>query len=323
MHHDHLGNLRPIPVLLLPVLLAVAPSSPAQSFPAKPLRIVTTAVGGGNDFVARLLAGAISGPLGQSVVIDNRASGVIPGETVAKSVPDGHTMLLTGSGLWIGTLLQPAPYDPLRDFTAIALVAVEPNTLVVPPSMPVKAVKDLIAIAKARPGELNYVATGTGGSLHLAAELFKAMAGVNLVRVTYKGSGAAMPDLYAGQVHMAIMGTGGVMPHVTAGKLRAVAVSGLKPTPLAPGLPTIAATLPGYEAVGITAILGPANMAPAVVNRLNQEIGRALTQPEISKKLMDSSQEVLMGPSANLVATMKADMLKWGKLIKDAGIQAQ
>jgi tripartite-type tricarboxylate transporter receptor subunit TctC len=195
--------------------------------------------------------------------------------------------------------------------------------LVVPPSLPVKSVKDLIVLAKARPGELNYVSTSTGGSLHLAAELLKAMAGVNIVRVTYKGSATAMPDLMSGQVHMAIMGIGAAIPHVKSGKLRGLAVSGLKPSPLAPGLPPIAATLPGYEAVGVTAVMGPRGMPSPIVTRLNQEIARALAQAEITKKLLDFSQETVGGPPETLGSAMKSDMAKWSKLIKDAGIKSE
>src|ERR1044071_876715 len=159
----------------------------AQSYPNKPIRIVTGGVGGGNDFAARLMAQGLTTSLGQQVIVDNRASGVIPGETVSRAPPDGYTLLVTGGTLWIGPLLQPTPYDPMRDFAPISLMTRAPNILVVHPSLPVKSVSELIALAKARPGELNYSSSGAaGGSSHLAGELFKAMAGVNITRLPYK-----------------------------------------------------------------------------------------------------------------------------------------
>lgn len=307
----------------LAATLAVSTGAFAQNYPSKAVRIVTTAAGGSNDVIARMLGGAINGPLGQPVIVDNRPAGVIPNETVAKAPADGHTMLLAGSGMWIGTLFEKMSYEPLRDFTPIILISEEPNMLVVPASLPVKSVEELIALARSRPGSLNYVATSIGGSLHLAGELLKSMGGINIVRVSYKGSAAAMPDLMSGTVHLAIMGVGGAVPLVASGKLKGLAVSGLKPSQLAPGLPTIAATLPGYEAVGLTAILGPAKLPPAIVDRLNQEFGRALTQPDLVKKLTDFSQEMVGGPPERLASAMRSDMAKWGKLIKEAGLQAQ
>ena len=309
-------------ILLFASLLAT-PIASAQGDSAKPLRIVTTAAGGGSDFIARMLAGSISGPLGQNVIIDNRPAGVIPGDTVAKSAPDGNTVLLAGSGLWIGSLFQKVPYEPMRDFTPVILLSLDSSTLVVPPSLPVKSVKELIALAKAKPGELNFVSTSVGGALHLAAELFRVMAGVNIVGIAYKGAADATPDLMSGRAHLVFFGTASAMPLVASGKMRALAVTGTNRSPLAPDLPTMADTLPGYEAVGLTAIVGPAKVPAARVTQLNREFDRAIANPENRKKLLAVTEEIVGGPPERLDSAMKSDMVKWANLIKDAGIRNQ
>src|SRR3990170_1805340 len=181
-------NLRFVVWMFLVGVVLDAGVVSGQDYPNKPIRIVTSSVGGGTDFVARQIAQGISGPLGQQVIVDNRPSGVIPGETVAKAAPDGYTLLAAGGILWMGPLIQKTPYDAVRDFSPISLTARSPNVLVVHPSLPVKSVKELIALARARPGDLNYGSAGQGGSSHLAAELFKSMAGVNIVRIAYKGN---------------------------------------------------------------------------------------------------------------------------------------
>ena len=293
----------------------------AQDYPNRPIRLVTSAAGGGNDFISRLIAQGIAGPLGQNVIVENRPSNVT-GELVAKAVPDGYTMLLAGGTFLIGPLLEKTAYDPVTDFSAITLVSTEPSVLVVHTSVAANSVKELIALAKAKPGALNYASSGSGGTFHLAAELFKSMAGVNIVRVNYKGASAATNDLLGGQVQLAFISASSIAPHIKSGKVRALGVTGLQPSAQAPDLPTIAASLPGYETIGITGIYAPAKTPAAIINRLNREIVRFINQPDAKEKLLNAGQEIV-GSSPNVLATtMKSEMAKWNKLIKDAGITA-
>lgn len=290
-------------------------------YPIKPIRIVTSGAGGGTDFVARAIALGTTGSFGQPLVVDNRG-GIIPGEIVAKAPPDGYTLLVIGQAHWIAPLLQDVPYDPLKDFSFITITDRSPAVLVVHPSVPVKSVKELIAYAKANPGKLNYGSIQAGSAAHLAAELFKSMAGVNIVWVPYKSIGAAVTDLLAAQLQMLMSTPAAVMPHITAGKLRALAVATAHPTPLTPGLPTIAESgLPGYEAVSITGVFAPAKTPSAIINRLNREIVRLVNAPELKAQLFNSGSEVVGSTPDELAAAVKSDMTKFGKVIKEIGIK--
>jgi tripartite-type tricarboxylate transporter receptor subunit TctC len=310
-------------IVALLVALACAPAA-AQDQPSRPIRIVTTAVGGGGDFVARLLAQSISGPLGQPVIVDNRSAGVIVGELVSRAPPDGHTLLVNSNSFWTGPLLEKTPYDPIRDFAPITLASAAPNILVVHPSLPVKSVKDLIALAKARPGELNYGSSGTGGSAHLAAELFKYMARVDIVRVPYKGSAPALIDLLGGRVQLMFSTAAPVGPHLKSGKLRALAVSTAKPTALVPGVPTIASSgIPGYEATQMTGVFTSAKAPAAMVARLNQEMVRALGRAEVKEKFLNAGVEPVGSTPQQLAAVMASEFARIGKLVKDAGIRGE
>ena len=294
----------------------------AQDFPNKPIRIVCAAAGGGADFVARIIAQAISGPLGQPVIVENRPSR-LTGEIVAKATPDGYTLLLAGGTFMFAPLLGKMPYDPIQDFSSITMLARAPNVIVVHPSVPAKSVKELIALVKSRPGELNYASGGTGSSLHLAGELFKAMAGVNITRINYKGTGQAISDLVGGQVQMAFSSAATVAPHVKSGRLRALAVTSLQPSPLAPGLPTVTASgVPGYEVESIDYMLAPAKAPAAPIRRLNREIVRILSQTDLKEKFLNAGIEAAPSSPADLAAIMKSEIAKWGKVIKDAGIKA-
>ncbi|MBI3939178.1 MAG: tripartite tricarboxylate transporter substrate binding protein [Betaproteobacteria bacterium] len=295
-----------------------------QAYPNKPIRIVAPEAGGGGDFAARLIALGLSGSLGQQVIVENRggASGIIAGRTVAKAPPDGYTLLFYGSIFWIGALLQDVPYDPVADFSPITLATSSPNILVVHPSLPVNSVKELIALAKARPGELNYAST-TGSTPHLAAELFKAMAGVNIVRIPYKGAGPALNDLIGGQVQLMFPVAAAVTPHVKSGRLRALAVTSVEPSELVRGLPTVAATVPGYESVQMTAMFAPAKTPATIINRLNQEIVQVLNRADVKEKFFNAGAKVVGGSPEQLMATMKSEMARLGKVIKDAGIRAE
>ena len=292
-----------------------------QNYPNKPIRIVASAAGGSGDFAARLIAQGLSGVLSQQVVVDNRG-GVIPGEIVSKAPPDGYTLLIDAASFWIGPLLQETPYDPVKDFAPVTLTDSAPNVLVVNPSLPVKSVKELIALAKARPGELNYGSSSTGSTPHLAAELFNMMAGVKIVRVPFKGSGPAVISLLGGQVQLMFATAGSVAPHVKSGRLRALAVASLQPSALAPGLPTIAASgVPGYEAVAFEGMFAPAKTPVAIIDRLNQEIVRVLNRAEVKERFFNAGVETVGSTPEEFAAAIKSNVAKWGKLIKDAGIR--
>ena len=294
----------------------------AQGYPNKPVRLVTSVLGGSPDFVSRLVAHGISGYLGQNVIVDNRGS-IASGELVAQAQPDGYTLVLAAGSLWVGSLLQKTPYDPVADFAPITLVNTQPNVLVVGGSMAVKSVRDLIALAKAKPGELNYASSTTGAANHLAGELFKSMAGVSIQRVPYKGIGLAINDLISGRVQLAFPGAGGVAPHIKSGKLRALAVTGSKPSELLPGLPTIAESgVPGYESVVVNAIFAPARTPAVIINRLNLEIVRYIKTAEAKEKFLNVGSEPVGSTVEELATTRKFELARMSVVIKGAGIRA-
>ncbi len=294
-----------------------------QNYPSRPIRMLTSQPGSGSDFVARLIAPELSASLGQPAVVDNR--GIIAVEIAAKAPPDGHTVLLYSTPLWLTPFMRAkASWDPVRDFSPVTLAVSTPNILAVHPSVPAKSVKELIALARAKPGELNYGSGSLGSSSHLAAELFKAMAGVNIVRIPYKGVGPALVGLLGGQVQVIFPSASSAAPYMKAGSLKALAVTTAQPSPLAPGLPTVAASgVPGYEAATPLGIFAPAKTPPAIINRLNQEIARALNKPEIKERLFNSGVEVVGSSPGGLAATMKSEMARLGKVIKDAGIREE
>jgi tripartite-type tricarboxylate transporter receptor subunit TctC len=305
------------------LLIAAGPAS-AQNYPVKPVRIAVTGVGSGGDFAARVIAQGVSSSLGQQIIVDNRGSGNGPAEVTVKAPPDGYMLCLTAAPLWITPFLRPTAYDPLKDFTPVTLVVTSPNILVVHPSLPVKTVKELIALIRARPGALNYATSGVGGSGFLAAELFKSMARADMVRVNYKSGGLAITELMSGEVQLFFANAGVVAPHMQSGRLRALAVTSAKPSPLLPGLPTIAAGgLPGYEQVSVQGLFGPGRMPDAVVARLNQEIVPFLQRPETREKFMAAGMESLGSTPDALAQTVKAEMARLGKVIKAAGITSE
>lgn len=299
-----------------------APTLLAQDYPNRPIHIITTGIGGALDFTARLTAQGISGALGQPVVVENRASVIISAEFVSRAPPDGHTLLVIGTPLWVGPLLEKLSYDPIRDFSPITLAGITPNVLVVHPSLPVKSVKELIALAKARPGVINYASSITGGAIHLASELFKSMAGVKIERINYKSSGQAINDLIGGHVQL-IFGSGtGIAPHIRSGRLRALAVTTAQPSALFPDLPTVAATLPGYESALIIGIFAPAQTPAGIITQLNREMVRVFNSADIKEKFFNFGSEIVGSTPGQLSATIKSEVVRMGKLIKDAGIRA-
>jgi tripartite-type tricarboxylate transporter receptor subunit TctC len=310
-------------IRLLPGYLALfnADAAFCQNYPSKPVRVVTITAGSGIDFTARLIARALSSSLGQQVIVDNRGS-IVSGDIVSKAPPDGYTLLVDSSSFWLAPLLQEVPYDPERSFTPISLLASSPLILVTSPAIPINSVAALIALAKTKPGVLNYASGTSGGSGHLTAELFKAMTGVNIVRVGYKGTVLSYTDLMSGRVHILFESAPAVMPLVKSGKMNGLAVTTLQPTVLAPGMPTVAEAVPGFEVLSMTSILAPAKTPAAIIDRLNQEIVRILKTADAREKLINAGTDPVGSSPENLAATIKFEMAKWGKVIKDAGIRS-
>jgi len=311
--------------LWLPVAVAALTSggAPAQPYPSRPVRIVTSEAGGSADFGARIIAQGLTSGLGQAVITENRPSGVTPADTVIKASPDGHTLLLYSNGLWTLPLIQSVPYDPLRDLAPITTTTTAPNVLVVHPSVAANTVRQLIELARAKPGALNYASTSAGAANHLAGELFKSMAGVNIVRIPYKGTGHLLNAILAGEVQLTFTSGGSIAPHLKTGKLRGLAVASARPSELVPGLPTIADSgLPGYESMVITGIFAPAKTPAAVISRLNREIVQFLSVPDIRERLLRSGVETVGSSPAELAATIKTEISRMGKVIKEAGIRA-
>ena len=307
--------------LLVPLMVLAANGVLAQEFPSKVVRIFATGAGGGGDIVARTIGQELASVWGQQVVVENR-NGVVANETVAKAPADGYTLLIQSTGLWLFPLMRnDATWDALRDFAPVTLAISQPNILVVHPSLPVKSVKELIALAKARPGELNYSTGNIGSTTHLASELFNSMAGVRIVSILYKSTATALIDLIGGQVQMMISNAASVTPHVKAGKLKALAHTFSRPTALAPGLPPVSAALPNFEAVTILGIFAPAGTPPAIVNRMSREMARALNKAEVKDKLFNIGMEAVGGSPEQLQAAVKGEIVKWGKVIKDSNIR--
>ena len=304
------------------LLALAAGATAAQDFPAKPIRVIAAASGGNADVLGRFIQLGLTSSLGQQVVIDNR--GAIAPAVVAKSPADGYTILISGSSVWLLPLLKPGvPWD-VKDFAPVMLATSSPSLLVVHPSMPVKTVTQLIALAKSRPGELNFAAGTLGATPHLAGELFKHMAGINIVRIGYKGTGPGVIAVMAGEVDMMFPGAPAAMPHVKQGRLRAVAVCSAERSPFTPGLPTVAESgLPGFESMSPQGIFAPAGTPPAIVNRINQEIARALNSDHVKEKMFAAGSQVVASSPDAFAAAMRRDIERIGKLVKTAGLTAE
>jgi tripartite-type tricarboxylate transporter receptor subunit TctC len=313
---------------LAAVTLAAASAGFAQDYPSKPMRlIVSFPPGGGADIVARVLAPHFPEQLGQPLVIENRpgGSGIIGLELGAKAPPDGYTLVIgiTGTLAINPSLFPKLPYDPMRDFTPIEMVAVGPNILVAHPSLPVHSVKDLIALAKARPGSLSYASSGTGGAPHLAGELFKYMAQVNIVHVPYKGAAPATTDVLGGHVPLMFAGMGAAMPYIKTGKLRPLGVAGPKRSGQLPNVPAIAEFLPGFSAETWFGILGPRALNAAITARLSSAIKTIASRQDVKEQLQAGGYEVLLMPPAEFGAHIAAEMKKWAAVIRSSGIKAE
>ncbi len=307
------------------IFVLTANAACAQGYPAKPIRLVTSAPGGGADTIARLMAQGLAAPLGQQVIVDNRGSGVVPGQIVSKSTPDGYTLLVYGGTFLLAPLLhEKPPYHPLRDFAPVTLISVSPVVLVVPPSVAANSVRELIALAKAKPGELNFASASNGSASHLAGELFKSMAGVDLMRINYKGNGPAMVDLLAGRVQVMFVNAATVTPHIKSGKLKALAVATEQPSALTPNVPTVTASgLPGYESSSKVGLFAPANTPAAVVRRLNEVSVRFIHTPEAKEQIFRQGADAAGTSPEAFVAIIKSELSRMGKVIKDLGIKEE
>jgi tripartite-type tricarboxylate transporter receptor subunit TctC len=309
-------------------IVAQGSGAAEPAYPSRPLRfIVPVPPGGGSDFFARTIGMKLSEAVGQPVIIDNRsgASGNLGTELAAKSAPDGYTIIIVTVGLaTLDALFKKLPFDPIRDFAPITLIAAVPHLLVVNPKVPAKSVKELIALAKASPGKLNYASAGVGTPFHLAPELFKVQTGTNIVHIPYKGGGPAITDVIGGQVDLAFGNLLAVLPHAKAGTLRALGVTTAKRSPAAPDIPTIAeAGVPGYDFAAWFGILTAAGTPRPIVAKLNSEIVRILESAETKERLTNSGAEVTTSTPDAFAGFLKSETVKWTKVLKEAGIKAE
>jgi len=314
-------------LILAAVLACCACLAHGQQYPARPVRMVVPfSPGGPNDIIARLIGHRLGEALGQQVVIDNRpgGGGNIGTDAVAKAPPDGYTLLSAGAGsLIMNPLLMKVPYTS-RDFAPVSLMATAPNVLVVHPSVPANTVKELIALARAQPGRLNYASSGNGSSAHVAVALFASMAGVALAHVPYRGTGPGVNDLLGGQVQLAIFGIPPVLPYIKNGKLRALGVSGKQRSTELPEVPTVdEAGVPGYEVSLWYGLLAPAGTPPAIVARLASEVARIVRAPEMREKLLAQGAEPVGGTPEEYAAVIRSDTALWTRVIRETGIKAE
>jgi tripartite-type tricarboxylate transporter receptor subunit TctC len=313
-------------LLLIALSLLAAPTAIAQPYPVRPIRlIVPYPAGGPTDFVGRTVGQKLSQFLGQQIVVDNRpgAGTIIGSEVVAHAAPDGYTLLFgTGGGTFLAPLmLSKVPYDPHRDFAPVAMLVMSPQVLVVHPSVPAKSVSELIALAKAKPGVLNFASVGTGTSPHLGGELFSSLTGTKIVHVPYKGTAPAMTDLISGQVQMMFTSMPTVLAHVKAGKLRLLGTGGTKRSAAIPDTPPIAETVPGFELVTWYGIFAPARTPGEIIKRLNVEIGKALADPESRERMTAQGLEPTPMTPDEVRRYTQEETKRWTRLIKAAGIK--
>lgn len=316
-----------MPILCLVFsLLTIAITAQAQPYPVKPIRLVVPfPAGGPTDITTRIISPKISAALGQNILIDNRAGGssIIGSDIVAKSPPDGYTLLISTVTNTINVSLIPKiPYDMIRDFDPVAQLFITTSILTAHPSLPVKSVKELIAFAKARPGQLTYGSAGNGSPSHLAGELLKTMSDINMLHVPYKGGGPAAVEQVAGQVQLAFLSAPAVVPFIKSGRLRALGVTNAKRSLVLPDLPTIAeAGLPGYESEGWSGIFVPARTPATVVQRLYSEFAAALGDNDIRSKLVAAGVEPALMPPAAFGKKIQAEIARWSKVVKASGMK--
>ena len=313
---------------LLTAMLIMASAAPAQTYPIRPIRwVVTYPPGGPTDVVARAIGAKLTEAWGQQIVIDNRAGagGVIGTDIAAKAVPDGYTLLFgTSAGLTINPALNSKlPYDAVKDFAPVSLLVLNPQILVVHPAVPVNSVKELVALAKARPGQLNYASVGLGSPNHMGMELLKALTGIDIVHVPYKGTGPAITDLLGGQVQVMFNSMPSVIPLVASGKLKGLAVGSVQRSPAVPDIPTVAeAGVPGFENVTWYGMFAPAKTPHDIIVKLNKQVVQILASPEMAQRLASQGAEPRSTPE-ELTKFMRVESERWKKVIKTAGIKVE
>jgi tripartite-type tricarboxylate transporter receptor subunit TctC len=314
-------------ITALAVLVFCAAAGFAQTYPNRPIRLlVGYPPGGPADVTARLVSPHLSEALGQQVVVDNRsgAGGTLAATTLAGAAPDGYTISIMANGeLAISPNLRKVPYDPLRDFAPVSRIGVNQLALVVHPSVQAKSTGELVALAKAKPGSINFASAGNGSTAHLAGELFKVLAAIDIVHVPYKGAGPAMTDLIGGQVHMLITGYPGALPHIKSGKLRALGVTGGKRLQAAPELPTVGESVKGYEVTSSYGVLLPARSPQAIVARLHKEIAAVVRKTDVQEKLIALGFDPEGGTPVDYAAAIKSELGKWARVVKTAKVQPE
>ena len=314
---------------LLTAMLIMASAAPAQTYPIRPIRwVVTYPPGGPTDVVARAIGAKLTEAWGQQIVIDNRAGagGVIGTDIAAKAVPDGYTLLFgTSAGLTINPALNSKlPYDAVKDFAPVSLLVLNPQILVVHPAVPVNSVKELVALAKARPGQLNYASVGLGSPNHMGMELLKALTGIDIVHVPYKGTGPAITDLLGGQVQVMFNSMPSVIPLVASGKLKGLAVGSVQRSPAVPDIPTVAeAGVPGFENVTWYGMFAPAKTPHDIIVKLNKQVVQILASPEMAQRLASQGAEPRSSTPEELTKFMRVESERWNKVIKTAGIKVE
>jgi tripartite-type tricarboxylate transporter receptor subunit TctC len=316
-----------MPVALLCALAAASAPAAEQPYPNRPIRLlVGYPPGGPADVTARLIAPYLTEALGQQIVIDNRsgAGGTVAAQTLARAEPDGYTIGIVANGeMAISPNLRKVPYDPLKDFAPVSRIGANQLALVVHPSVPAKTVADLVALAKAKPGAVNFASAGTGSTAHLAGELFKSLAAIDIVHVPYKGAGPALTDLIGGQVQMLITGYSGALPHIKAGRLRVLGATGAKRMIAAPDLPTIGETVKGYDVTSAYGVLLPVRASKALVARLHKETAAIVKKRDVQEKLIALGFEPEGNTPAEYAAQLKVELDKWARVIKVAKVQVE
>lgn len=321
-------SIRASGLAILATALTIAPATHAQTaFPSKPIRFVVPSAQGGNaDILTRIIGDAMSKEIGQSVIVDNRpgGSGTIGTSAVANAAPDGYTILMTGSTFAVvASLFGKLPYDPIRDFSPVSMVGATSIVLVANTAVPIASIKDLIALAQAKPGTLNYGSSGNGSPAHLAGELLGVMTGIKLVHVPYKSMGPGLTDTIGGSIQLSFPALSLALPFLKTGKLRALGITDPKRSPLLPEVPAIAESVPGYQASIWNGVLAPANTPRPVITRINAEIAKAVNVPEVRTKIAGIGVGIETGTPEEFGSFLAAEIKKWPQVIKEAGIKLE
>jgi len=316
-----------ISTIALALFPTAASSQNAADYPSRPIRVIVPfAPGGGLDISTRLIGQKLTEKWGQNIVVDSRpgAATIVGTDIASKAAPDGYTLLMITTTFAINPGLYPKlPYDPVKSFTPVTQLNSQPNVIVVSPAFPGKSVKDLVAMAKGKPGELTFASPGAGSAPHLSAEMFQRQAGVSMIHVPYKGIPPAVTDVLGGRVTMLFTTTISAAPHIKAGKLRALALTSAKRQESMPDVPTIGETLPGYRAEAFQGMVVPAGVPPAIVNKLSAEVARIIKLPDVAQRFQLDGAEPVGSTPKEFAAFLKAEMQKWSKVIKDAGIKPE